>query len=327
MLIDLLQRTLDGALDGASYALIGLGLTLTFGTLKRVNLAYGAGAMLAAYVGAWLHQRHGAPLWAVAAAVLAAATLAGLYVEWMCFGEARVGGSDASNAALHGGAPVAGSRGLAAGADGREVVALASSFALWMQLEQLAVNLLPRHLNPFPSLAAGSEWALGPWVIRPDRLALAVLAVVLTLGLARWLRASRGGLAWRACADQRVAAHLVGMAVPRVQRLAFAAACALSGVAALAVLALEGQVTPMFGMWMLIKGLVAAMLGGLGSITGVLWGGLLLGVVEAHAQALFGALGREFASYALLFVVLVVPAWPGLRSWIPRQFVAREVGP
>jgi branched-subunit amino acid ABC-type transport system permease component len=47
------------------------------------------------------------------------------------------------------------------------------------------------------------------------------------------------------------------------------------------------------------------MLGGLGSVRGVLWGGLLLGVVEAHAQSLFGASGREFSTYALLFLVLV----------------------
>lgn len=293
-MIDLVQRTLDGLLDGSAYALVGLGLTLTFGTLRRLNLAYGAGAMLAAYVGAWLHQAHGVPAVGVLLAVVAAATLIGLYVEWLCFGGAR--GSEATRGAL----PVA-------GADGREVVALASSFAVWMQLEQLAVNLLPRHLNPFPSLAAQAEWALGPLALRPDRLALALLAVALTLGLARWLQHSRGGLAWRAASDQRTAAQLSGIAVGQVQRLAFAAACALAGLAAFAVLSLDGQVTPKFGMWMLVKGLVAAMLGGLGSVTGVLWGGLLLGVVEAHAQALFGAAGREFATFALLFAVLVVP--------------------
>ena len=292
-----LQRSLDGLLDGSAYALVGLGLTLTFGTLKRLNLAYGAGAMLAAYVGAWLHQRHGLPAAAVLFVVVAVATVAGLYVEWLCF----AGNSGGAPNASRGAGPVA-------GADGREVVALAASFAVWMQFEQLAVNLLPRHLNPFPSLGAQTEWAVGPLVLRPDRLVLALLAVGLTLGLARWLRSSRGGLAWRAVADERTAAHLVGIPVARVQRMAFAAACALSGLAAFAVLSLEGQVTPMFGMWVLLKGLVAAMLGGLASIPGVLWGGLLLGVVEAHAQALFGAVGREFATQALLFLVLVMPA-------------------
>jgi branched-subunit amino acid ABC-type transport system permease component len=97
------------------------------------------------------------------------------------------------------------------------------------------------------------------------------------------------------------------MPVARLQSLGFAVACALSGLAAFAVLSLDGQVTPMFGMWVLFKGLVAAMIGGLGSVRGVLWGGLLLGVVEAYAQSLLGAQGREFVTYAVLFAILV---WP-----------------
>ena len=299
--MELLQRTLDGLLDGGAYALVGLGLTFTFGTLRRINLAYGAGAMLAAYCGAWLHQRFAVPAVAVLITVVAVAALIGLYVEWLCFAAAR----DVGPGPTRGGAPVP-------GADGHEVVALASSFAIWMQLEQLAVQLLPQHLNPFPTLASTSEWTLGAIAVRPDRLALALLAVLTVAALDRWLHATRGGLAWRAAADQRTAAHLVGIAVPRVQRLAFAAACGLSGLAAFAVLAIDGQVTPMVGMWVLLKGLVAAMLGGLGSVWGVLVGGLLLGVVEAHAQGLFGAVGREFATFLLLFVVLVVPAGRGL---------------
>jgi branched-subunit amino acid ABC-type transport system permease component len=290
----LLQTTIDGLLEGGSYAIVGLGLSLTFGSLRRLNLAYGATAMLAAYLGAWLHIRHQAPVWVVAVSVVVAATAIGWYVERLCFAGAR------DDTAPSRGAPIAGT-------DGREVVALASSFAIWMQLEQLAVNLLPRHLNAFPSLAASGDWALGALLIRPDRLLVALLAAALILGLAAWLERSRAGLAWRATADQRTAAHLVGMPVARLQTLAFAVACALSGMAAFAVLAIDGQVTPMFGMWVLLKGLVAAMLGGLGSVRGVLWGGLLLGVVEAHAQSLLGAQGREFATYALLFLVLVAP--------------------
>ncbi len=300
-MIDFLQTTLDGLLDGGAYALVGLGLSLTFGSLRRLNLAYGATAMLAAYLGAWLHIRYQAPMWLVAVTVVVAATLISLYVERLCFAATR------EESTMPRGAPIA-------GADGREVVALASSFAIWMQLEQLAVNLLPRHLNAFPSLAVEQNWfiALGghsvsELMIRPDRLVLALLAAGLTLGLARWLEDSRAGLSWRAVADHRTAAHLVGMPVARLQSLGFAAACALSGIAAFAVLSLDGQVTPMFGMWVLFKGLVAAMLGGLGSVRGVLWGGLLLGVVEAHAQTLLGAQGREFVTYALLFAVLV---WP-----------------
>ena len=50
LLLSLAQRTLDGLLEAGPYALVALGLTLGFGTLRRVNLAYGAGAMLGALV-------------------------------------------------------------------------------------------------------------------------------------------------------------------------------------------------------------------------------------------------------------------------------------
>jgi branched-chain amino acid transport system permease protein len=301
---DLLQLTLDGWLEGSAYALVGLGLTLTFGTLRRLNLAYGATAMLAAYVGAWLFARHAAPAWLVGVCVVGMALLIGLYVERLCFGALGRSEAQGQGQAGHEGRASAGSPGV--GFDGREVVALASSFAIWMQLEQLAVNLLPRHLNAFPDLSASSEWMLLGVYVRPDRLLVALLAVVLTLALAHWLQHARGGLAWRAAATQRTAASLVGISVARVQALAFLLACALSGVAAFALLSLDGQITPMFGMWMLTKGLVAAMLGGLGRVRGVLLGGWILGVVEAHAQAAFGAVGREFSTYALLFLVLVL---------------------
>ncbi len=300
-MIDLLQITIDGLLDGGTYAIVGLGLSMTFGGLRRLNLAYGATAMLAAYLGAWLHVRLQAPVWLVALTVVASATVIGWYVEQMCFASTR------DELVPSRGAPIA-------GVDGREVVALASSFAIWMQLEQLAVNLLPRHLNPFPSLAAAGDWALGPLMVRPDRLLVALVAAGLVFGLAIWLERSRKGLAWRATADHRTAAHLCGIPVARQQTWAFSVACALSGVAAFAVLSIDGQVTPMFGMWVLLKGLVAAMLGGLGSVRGVFWGGLLLGVVESHVQSLFGAQAREFSTYALLFFVLVVPWGRSLRG-------------
>jgi branched-chain amino acid transport system permease protein len=62
----------------------------------------------------------------------------------------------------------------------------------------------------------------------------------------------------------------------------------------------------MFGMWATFKGLIAMMLGGLGSLPGAVAGGLLLGVVEAHAQWFFGPQVRDLAAYTLLFLVLVL---------------------
>jgi branched-subunit amino acid ABC-type transport system permease component len=62
----------------------------------------------------------------------------------------------------------------------------------------------------------------------------------------------------------------------------------------------------MFGMWATFKGLIAMMIGGLGSIPGALIGGLVLGLVEAHAQWYFGPQVRDLSAYALLFACLVL---------------------
>ncbi len=295
-----LQHTLDGLLQAGPYALVGLGLTLGFGTLRRINLAYGASAMLAAYMGAWLHARYHVHPLAVLGVVLVVAVLAGAYVEWLCFPGAR--GIDRGRSA---------GTTLGTGTDAREVVALASSFAVWMQLEQLAVALLPNHLNPFPSWASETEWTFAGLGLRLDRLGQLLLALALVLAFSRWLQHSRGGLMWRASASQVTAAHLVGVAVPRVQRIAFLATSALAGLAACVVLVVDGQVTPMFGMWMLVKGLVVAMLGRLGSVRGVFGGALALGLAEAYAQALGGALARDATAWVLLMVVLLWRARPG----------------
>ena len=103
MITDLLQHSINGLLDGGSYALVGLGLSLTFGSLRRLNLAYGAGAMLAAYVGSWLYVTHDAPVWVVALAVVGSATLIGSYVEQLCFAHTH---DDAVT--TRGGGPLAG---------------------------------------------------------------------------------------------------------------------------------------------------------------------------------------------------------------------------
>ena len=62
----------------------------------------------------------------------------------------------------------------------------------------------------------------------------------------------------------------------------------------------------MLGMWATLKGLIAMMIGGLGSIPGAVVGGLVLGVIEVHSQSLFGPQVRDLAAYGVLFVLLVL---------------------
>jgi branched-chain amino acid transport system permease protein len=280
--IDLIQNTFDGVMVGSSYALLALGFTLIFGTLRRLNLAYGPTIMAGAYLGTYASLRLGVGTLPVAVLVVVGAALAGLYVERICF---RPFG------------------------EGAAMASMISSFAVWMQIEEAATLVLPRHLNAFPPLVKGGPVELGPFLVRPEHLVMLIVSVATAFIVHGVLNHTRLGLGIRTVIDQPRAAELVGVPVRRVMALAFVLASAVGGLAGFLIAASEAQITPMFGMWATTKGLIAMMLGGLGSIPGALLGGLVLGVIETHAQALFGPHIRDLIAWGLLFAVLAL--WPG----------------
>jgi len=277
--IDFLQNTIDGVMIGSSYALLALGFTLIFGVMRRLNLAYGPSIMVGAYLGTLVYLQLSADPLMVVAVTVAGAVLAGVYVEQLCF------------------APMAAGAGVAS---------MVSSFAIWMQLEQAAILVLPRHTYPFPPLAASAPLTLGPFQVRIDHLIMLGCALALSAGVQLLLYRSRFGLALRAIINNPVAAHLVGINVRIAMAGAFALASVVGSIAGYLVLASDQQVTPMFGMWATFKGLIAMMIGGLGSIPGAIVGGLVLGVVEVNGQWYFGPQARDLFAYGLLFVCLIL---------------------
>jgi branched-chain amino acid transport system permease protein len=299
VLVDLAQNTLEGLMLGSAYALLALGFTLIFGVLRRANLAYGPAIMLGAYAATWVNLQFHAGFLALAAVTIGGALLAGAYVERLCFApHARRGTGEAG-----------------------AIAAMVGSFALWMQLEELATLWLPKHLYAFPPLYAGPPLALGPLTLRVEYLAMLACAVAVCFGLHRLLDRTRFGLAVRAVVDQTDAARLAGIDVPRVLMLVFALASALGGLAGYLIAAAHEQVTPMLGMWSTLKGLIAMMLGGLGSLPGAVVGGLALGLIELHSQWLFGPQYRDLIAYLVLFALLAIrPA--GLWALLARRSAA-----
>lgn len=288
MLADLIQNSLDGLTAGAAYALFALGFTLIFGVLRRANLSYGPAIMFGCYAATWTHLHFGAGLLLLAVITVAGAVLAGAYVERLCFAPHRGGSA---------------------------IAAMVASFALWMQFEELATIVMPRHLYAFPALYDGPPLALGPFTLRIDALVMLATAIAACVLLWWILYRSRFGLAVRAVIEQPAAASLAGINVPWVFVRVFALASALGGIAGYLVVASHGQITPMLGMWSTLKGLLAMMLGGLGSLPGAVLGGLALGLIEAHSQWFFGPQWRDLIAYLLLFVLLAarVP-WMTTRS-------------
>ena len=287
-MIDFVQNTLDGLAAGAAYALLAVGFTLIFGVLRRANLSYGPAIMLGAYMATWVFLQTGAGLIVLFLVAVLTSVAAGTYVERLCFAPHRRGPAAA---------------------------AMVASFAIWMQLEELATLILPRHLYAFPSLYEGGPLTLGPFFVRVESLVmLAVAAAICVLGW-KLLQRSRFGIAVRAVIDDPRAAELSGINVGAISMRIFAVASAIGGLTGFLIVASHEQVTPMLGMWSTLKGMLAMMLGGLGSLPGAVAGGLALGLLEAHSQWYFGPQFRDFIAYLLLFALLAVrPPWMNMRS-------------
>jgi branched-subunit amino acid ABC-type transport system permease component len=133
--------------------------------------------------------------------------------------------------------------------------------------------------------------------------ALCLTAALALLALMRW---SRFGRAWRACADDALAAELFGVDRGRVLLATFALAATLSGLAGYVMTVYYGTVGYAGGIVLGLKALLAAVAGGIGSVPGAFLGGLLLGCTEAVWSALFPIEFRELAIFTLLVVLLVV---------------------
>ena len=276
---DFIQNCIDGVMIGSSYALLAIGFTIIFGVLRRLNLAYGPSIMLGAFVGTLLYVQFQAQIFTVAIATVIAAVLAGMYVERLCFWAIRRGAAVAS---------------------------MVSSFAIWMQLEEVATVILPERTYPFPALTEKAPIEIGPFFLRSEHLTMFVVAVVLVAVVHIVLYRTRFGLSVRAVSENPLAARFMGINVDTVMFWAFALVSAIGGVTGFLILATDQQVTPYFGLWATFKGLIAMMLGGMGSLPGAILGGLLLGIVEAQSLWYLGNDYKDLSAYFLLFLILII---------------------
>ena len=278
-MVDFLQALVDGVMLGATYSLLGLGFTLIFGVLRRLNLAFGPTILVGIYAGSHVGLAWPGALAAVMAVTVAAAILAGIYVERCSF------------RALSRQAPV---------------VSMISTFAVWMQLQELVSLFAASRTMPYPSPAWLPALAAGPILLRSDALLMWSGAMAIVLALFVLLYRTRFGTAVRAVADSSEAATLMGVNVAAIGAAAFLVASAVGGLAGVLIAQSQQQVTPYFGLWATVKGLTAMLLGGAGSLPGAVVGGVILGVVETQTLWHFGGQWRDLAAYALLFLVVAL---------------------
>jgi branched-chain amino acid transport system permease protein len=142
-------------------------------------------------------------------------------------------------------------------------------------------------------------------VVPVDRLLATVFALVLTLALYLVLRRLRVGRAIVAVRLDRDAAVLMGVDVKSIYAIAFGLGAALAGCAGV-LMALIFPISPLTAPTFLAKAFVVCVLGGLGSVSGALAGGLLLALVESVGATYLGPSYATTLSFVLLILFLIV---------------------
>jgi branched-chain amino acid transport system permease protein len=274
--LDLVQSLMDGVMFGATYALIGIGFTLIFGVMHKINLSYAAASVGAAYLSLLIVSVAPTPLVYLFAALCGG--LLGALIYFVCFIFLPL------NQAL---------------------ATLMSTVGMLLVLEEAIVHATAGMPQNYPALFADTVFNLGPFIVRGDLLFVFLLGCAVMVGLKFMLEKTRLGLATRAVAQQPIAAQICGMSVDQTNASTFVIAGFLGGTAGAMTGAAIGVLSPLLTLPLTVKGLVVTVIGGLGSIPGAILAGLIVGGAESLFQFVRGVSERDIYVMLMLFVFLV----------------------
>ena len=272
------QSLLSGIFIGALYGLLGLGLSLSWGMLRQINLAYFALAFLGAYL---TYQLSSVAGWDPIA------TLALIVPCFFAFG-----------AAMHW---------LFARFSITPFNSLLVSFGLTVIIESVIQGIWTADPRRLDSAYGAIRFKIGALYVPFPELLTLVLA--LTLCIATWagLRYTEFGRAMRATAEDAPIAAAFGVNERLLSLLLSGLAAAFAGVAGLC-LALSFTLAPsQIYSWVGVV-FAAVMIGGLGNPIGPLIAGVVIGVSEATTMALTAPTWAPLVSFSLLIVVLLARA-------------------
>ncbi len=273
-----LNVLVSGLLIGFVYALIALGLTIIFGVMRVVNFAHGEMVVIGMYAGYWMWTYTHLPPW-----LLALPAGAFLFVIGYALQRAII--NPFISRPQH------------------------AQFILFISLALIITGL---HLVLFgadsrPIQDAITMQSYGLGILRLDkvRTQAAVMALVVIACLIAFLRYSTLGRSIRAAADNLIGAQVIGISVKRVYAVTAGIGMACAGIAGTLISPMF-DTQPFLATDFTLIAFIIVIVGGLGSMSGALLGGVLIGLAEAIAALAFSPALKTVFSYALLVFVLLL---------------------
>jgi branched-chain amino acid transport system permease protein len=278
----LIEQIINGLIIGSTYALIGSGIALIYGTMRVLNLAHGEFYMLGGYFVFYFAVTLGIPSYLAIPIAVFLAFVLGVVIQRMT---------------IH----------YLLGREGWMFSSIAVTLGLSIFLQNAALLMFGEQFQSIPYYVSGVV-EIGQVRIPAQRILIFVVAMTTIAVMWYILKRTRLGWAIRATSQDRDAAAVVGIPAERIFMITFGLAAALGAIAA-AMLAPIYAINPWSGLPLLLKGFVVVILGGLGSFPGAIAAGLLLGVIEAIGVQLTSSEWRDLISFGLMIAVIWWRPW------------------
>jgi len=274
----LLQLVANGLLLGGAYAIISIGLTLIFGVVRVVNFAHGEFLMIGMYA-AWLcalalglHPYAAAPL-VVGLLFVLGALMQRLVIQPLLSADAHI--------------------------------QIFATVGVSTALLNLALMVFGADIRKVEFGLGNANVAVGQLTFVSGQLFTFVAALVVAGAMHLFLTLTYTGRAFRALAQNRTAAALMGVNVNRTYVLAFGVGAGLVGIAS-SLLSLQYPVFPTVGTYFVLTAFVVVVLGGMGSLPGAVIGSIFIGLIDSLAGFYVGPDLKEVVYFLIFLVILMV---------------------
>lgn len=285
-----LQQIINGLVQGSIYALVALGYTMVYGIMGLINFAHGEVVMIGALVTITvvkLLAGLGLPLAVAGVVGLGVSIVACMVLGW---GLERIAYRPLRNAP--------------------RLTPLITAIGMSIILQNLAMMIWGRNYLTFPQLLPKIDFEYAGTNFTAVQVIIVVVSALTMGGLLLLVYRTKLGMAMRATAQSPQVASLMGVNINRVIAAAFIIGSALGALAGVMVGAYYEVAHYQMGFMLGLKAFTAAVLGGIGNLAGAMFGGILLGIIEALGAGYIGDLTDGFLGShyqdIFAFVVLII---------------------
>lgn len=284
----LLQQLINGLVIGSTYALVTIGFNMVYGVLELTNFAHSSFYMLAAYIGQFILLKFFMTVSVPIALIITFLTsiiitaFLGALMDKIALEPIRI----------KKGAPIS---------------SLISTVGVQTIINNSVLLIFGTVPLYFPDLLKLGKFTIyGGTVVQWIQVLILIMTLIIMLVLTFIVTRTRLGKSMRAISQNQVAARLMGININRVITLTFFIGTTVAGISGLMVAMYYQRVDTLMGASVGLKSFAAAVLGGMGSLSGAAIGGLLIGLLETLFAAYISSGYRDIVAFVILILVLLI---------------------